>query len=101
MSKDIFQIRSMQDGVSHYVGLAVHDVGGRPRGPLQPGMVIALDIYAVFPDEKLGVRVEDTVVITSSGCENLTAGLPREISEIEALMKKPGIIQILKDKGFN
>lgn len=86
LEKDLFKIRTMQGGCSHYVGMAVHDVGGSPRGPLQPGMVFACDIYAVFPAEKLGVRIEDTVVITDKGCENLTKDLPREIAEIEALM---------------
>lgn len=101
MTKDIFKIRSMQGGVSHYVGLAVHDVGGSPRqGPLKPGMVFACDVFAVFPGEDLGVRVEDTVVITENGCENLTKGIPREIPEIEALMKQPGMIQVLKEKGI-
>jgi len=88
LSKDIFKIRTMQPGCSHYVGMAVHDVGGGPRGPLKPGMVFSCDIYAVFPDENLGVRVEDTVVITEKGCENLTKGIPREINEIEEVMKK-------------
>jgi Xaa-Pro aminopeptidase len=78
----------MQPGVSHNVGMAVHDVTSGPRFPLQPGMVFACDIYAVFADENLGVRVEDTVVITETGCDNLTAGLPREIAEIETFMKK-------------
>jgi Xaa-Pro aminopeptidase len=101
MSKDIWKIRSMQGGVSHYVGMAVHDVGGSPSvGPLKRGMVFACDVYAVFPEEKLGVRVEDTVVITESGCENLTKGVPRGIAEIEALMKTPGLIQIQKEKGI-
>ncbi|MCK7476323.1 MAG: aminopeptidase P N-terminal domain-containing protein [Candidatus Moduliflexus flocculans] len=72
----LFKPRSMRDGGSHYVGMAVHDVGGAPQGPLKPGMVFACDIYAVYPDEKLGVRVEDTVVITEKGCENLTPGSP-------------------------
>ncbi len=76
----------MQGGCSHFVGMAVHDVGGSPRGPLQPGMVFACDIYAVFPEEKLGVRIEDTVVITEKGCENLTRDLPRDIAKIEAIM---------------
>ena len=40
--------------------------------------------------------MEDTILITERGCENLTAGIPREIEEIEALMKKPGIVQVLK-----
>jgi Xaa-Pro aminopeptidase len=47
-----------------------------------------------------GVRVEDTILITEDGCENLIAGIPREIAEIEALMKKPGIIQVLKKAGL-
>jgi Xaa-Pro aminopeptidase len=88
LNKDIFKIRTMQPGVSHNVGMAVHDVTSGPRFPLQPGMVFACDIYAVFADENLGVRVEDTVVITETGCDNLTAGLPREIAEIETFMKK-------------
>jgi Xaa-Pro aminopeptidase len=50
----------------------------------------------VFPDENLGVRVEDTILIIEDGCENLTAGIPRTVKEIEAQMKKSGIIQILK-----
>jgi Xaa-Pro aminopeptidase len=86
--KDLFKIRTMQTGISHNVGLAVHDVSPGPRGPLRPGMVFACDIYAVFPGEDLGVRVEDTIVITETGCENLTPGLPRTIAEIEAFMKK-------------
>jgi Xaa-Pro aminopeptidase len=99
MSKDIFKIRSMQNGISHNVGLAVHDVtGSSGRGPLRVGQVFACDIYAVFPGENLGVRIEDTVVITEAGCEVLTKGIPREIPEIEALMKKPGVIQVLKEK---
>jgi Xaa-Pro aminopeptidase len=88
VSKDIFKIRSMQDGLSHNVGMAVHDVSTGARGPLRPGMVFACDIFAVFPGEDLGVRIEDTVVITETGCENLTPGLPRTIAEIEAFFKR-------------
>jgi Xaa-Pro aminopeptidase len=101
LETDIFKIitRGSGGGCSHYVGMAVHDVGGGPRGvPLKPGMVFACDILAVFPKENLGVRVEDTVLITEDGCENLTAGLPRTVKEIESLMQKPGIIQILDNK---
>jgi Xaa-Pro aminopeptidase len=90
VSKDLFKIRTMQTGISHDVGMATHDVSPGPRGPLRPGMVFALDIYAVFPGEDLGVRVEDTVVITESGCETLTPGLPRTVAEIETFMKGSG-----------
>jgi Xaa-Pro aminopeptidase len=99
LSKEIFKIRSMEAGCSHYVGMAVHDVGGGPKGPLRPGMVFACDIFAVFPGENLGVRIEDTVAITENGCENLTAGIPREIDEIEKLMRTKGTVQLLKDAG--
>jgi len=100
MEGPLFKPRTMQNGGSHFVGMAVHDVGGAPRGPLKPGMVFACDIYAVYPEEKLGVRIEDTVVITETGCENLTPGIPRTVTEIEALMKRPGVIQALKEKNL-
>ncbi|MEW5981329.1 MAG: aminopeptidase P N-terminal domain-containing protein [Acidobacteriota bacterium] len=86
VSKDLFRIRTMQTGVSHSVGMATHDVSAGPRGPFRPGMVFACDIYAVFEGENLGVRIEDTIVITETGCENLTPGLPRTVAEIEAFM---------------
>ena len=79
-----------EGGVTHYVGLATHDAGGsdKPKDvPLRAGEVFASDVFAVFPNENLGVRVENVVLITATGCENLSTGLPREISEIEALMK--------------
>jgi Xaa-Pro aminopeptidase len=66
----------------------IHDVSAGGRRPLQPGQVFACDIYGVWPKENLEVRVEDTLVITEAGCENLTPGLPRTIAEIEAFMKK-------------
>jgi Xaa-Pro aminopeptidase len=81
------------------VGLDGHDAGGADLdycGPLKPGLVFASDVFAVYPGEKLGVRVENTVLITENGCENLTV-FPREISELESLMKDKGIIQLLKE----
>jgi Xaa-Pro aminopeptidase len=93
LSKDYFQ--RMRGGFGHYVGMAVHDVGGGPN-ELKPGMVFANEPLCVFPDENLGVRIEDTILITEDGCENLTAGIPRTVKEIEAHMKKRGAIQILK-----
>jgi len=99
LSKDVFKIMTLRGGgCSHYVSMAVYDVGGGPRGELKPGIVFACGILAVLPNENLGVRVEDTVLITKDGCENLTADMPREIGEIEALMKQSSIIQVLKEK---
>jgi Xaa-Pro aminopeptidase len=80
-------IRKFGAGFGHFVGMAVHDVGGSPR-VLKPGMVFANEPLAVFAKENLGVRIEDTILITETGCENLTAGLPRTVDEIETLMRK-------------
>lgn len=83
--KDVF--RQMRGGFGHYVGLAVHDVGGSPT-VLRPGMVFANEPMALYPDENLGVRIENTLLITETGCENLTDGIPRSVRDIEEFMKK-------------
>jgi Xaa-Pro aminopeptidase len=59
-------------------------------------MIFANEPLMTWPNENLGVRVEDTILITETGCENLTAGIPRTVKDIEELMKNPGIPQILK-----
>ena len=51
-------------------------------------MLEANEPMAIFTEENLGVRVEDTILITEDGCENLTAGIPRTVEEIEAFMRK-------------
>jgi Xaa-Pro aminopeptidase len=82
-------------GYNHPIGLATHDVMSTIRGPdlvLEPGFVFACDINMPI-DETMGLRLEDTVVITADGCENLSAGLPRTVAEIEALMRGPGLLQ--------
>ncbi len=83
LNKDYF--KKMRGSLGHYVGLATHDVGGGPR-VLKPGMVFANEPMVIYPEDELGVRVEDTVLITETGCENLTPGIPRTVAEIEALM---------------
>ena len=103
LSKDVFtEMRYFKEGsCTHFVGMATHDSGGPDvdfNGPLAPGMVIACDTFAVFPEENLGVRIEDTVLITEDGYENLSEGLPRKIGEIEALMKNQGILQMIEKK---
>jgi len=78
-------------GYNHSIGMATHDVMGTFDGPeevLKPGFVFACDINFPFPDEEMGIRLEDVVVITETGCENLSAGVPRTIEEVEAVMKE-------------
>jgi len=78
-------------GYNHSIGLATHDPMGTFAGPeevLRPGFVFACDINIPYPDQEMGIRLEDTVVITENGYENLSQGIPRSLAEIEALMKK-------------
>ena len=75
-------------GPSHPIGLQVHDVGS--TAVLQPGMVITIEPGLYLPEESLGVRIEDDVLITPAGHEVITGGAPKAIEEIEALMKQGG-----------
>jgi Xaa-Pro aminopeptidase len=86
-------------GYNHSVGLATHDVQATFSGPdevLKPGYVFSCDIQVIHPEEQIGIRLEDNIVITENGYINLGEGLPRTVEEIEELMKKDGIIQVLK-----
>jgi len=71
-------------GYNHMIGLATHDVTGSFAGPdevLAPGMVFACDIQLFRLEEEIGIRVEDTVAVTETGCENLApkwSGTPEE-----------------------
>ena len=73
--------------LSHPVGMAVHDDGGYHHRPLVPGTAFAVDPQMWIPEEKLYIRVEDTVVVTEDGIENLTSGAPLELDDVEALMR--------------
>jgi len=72
-------------GVSHHLGLDVHDPGDRNR-PLEPGMVVTVEPGIYIPEEKLGVRIEDDVLVTADGYKILSGSLPRTADEIEAVM---------------
>jgi Xaa-Pro aminopeptidase len=73
-------------GVSHYLGLDTHDVGRRDRR-LEPGMVITIEPGLYIQEEKIGIRIEDNVLITQDGYEVLSSGIPKTIEEIEKIMK--------------
>jgi Xaa-Pro aminopeptidase len=72
-------------GLSHPIGLNVHDPMDYNRA-LEPGMVITMEPGIYIPEEKIGVRIEDDVLITPDGNELLTRRLPRAVDEIEKLM---------------
>ena len=90
--------RYMVHGTSHHLGLDVHDCAKARRdhyqdGVLQPGMVFTIEPGLYFHANDLlvpegyrgmGVRIEDDVLVTEDGCENLSKALPRTVAEVEA-----------------
>lgn len=89
-------------GIGHQLGMDVHDAGVyRTRSgqhlAMEPGMVFTVEpgLYIPWNDEQaapeyrgIGVRIEDNILMTNSGFENLTQAAPKEIADIEALMAK-------------
>ncbi|GAA4921633.1 aminopeptidase P family protein [Nesterenkonia rhizosphaerae] len=90
--------RWMPHGTSHHLGLDVHDCAQAKRelyldGVLEPGMIFTIEPGLYFKQEDLavpeeyrgiGVRIEDDVLVTEDGCENLSAALPRRAEDVEA-----------------
>ena len=74
-------------GTSHYLGLDVHDYGLWDGSPMEAGMVFTCEPGIYIPEEGIGIRIEDDILITSNGYINLTKEIPKEVSDIEAAMK--------------
>lgn len=73
--------------VGHFLGLDTHDVGGYGV-PLEEGMVITIEPGLYIKEEQIGVRIEDNVLVTKNGCENLSKEIIKEVDDIEQYMKK-------------
>jgi Xaa-Pro aminopeptidase len=72
-------------GLGHNIGLNVHDPGETCKA-LEPGMVVTVEPGIYIPEENLGVRIEDDVLITDTGYKFLSERLPRDPAEIEKIM---------------
>ena len=72
-------------GISHHLGLDVHDYGDKYR-PFEPGMVFTCEPGIYIREEAIGVRIENDILVTDGDPIDLTASIPREVDEIEALM---------------
>ena len=77
----------MWHGGAHHIGFDVHDAIAMPEF-LEPGMVFCVDVGIYHEEWGIGFRVEDNCLVTETGCENLSAAIPRTIEEIEAIMAK-------------
>lgn len=73
-------------GLSHQIGLDVHDPGTEQDSPLEPGMIISNEPGVYLPAEGFGVRIEDDLLITEGGCEELTRAIPKTVRAVEKLM---------------
>ncbi len=76
--------------LGHAVGMEVHDVGAPPP-TLEPGQVFTIEPALQISDEHIGIRLEDMILITESGYENLSSLVPIEIDAIERTMREPGL----------
>ena len=74
-------------GVSHSIGLDVHDVGDN-HFKIQPGWVLSCEPAIYIKEEGFGVRLENTILVTEDGQRDLMAGIPIEADEIEDLMNR-------------
>ncbi|MFU8797957.1 MAG: M24 family metallopeptidase, partial [Gammaproteobacteria bacterium] len=77
-------------GAGHWIGLDVHDVGSRKINdtwrPLEPGMTFTVEPGAYIEELGIGIRIEDDILVTPTGCEVLSAALPKTVNDIEAIM---------------
>jgi Xaa-Pro aminopeptidase len=74
-------------GVSHFLGLDVHDVGSKFE-PFRPGMIFTFEPGIYIREEKMGIRLENNYLVTEGGPQDLTAEIPLEPEKIEELMKE-------------
>lgn len=85
---------SRANSLGHTIGMEVHDVR-LPTATLEPGQLFTIEPAMTIPEEHLGIRLEDAILITESGYENLSAFVPVEIEAIEKLMAEPGLSETM------
>ena len=91
---------SQANSLGHHVGMEVHDVMGPTRHEtLEPGMVFTIEPAMRIEDERMSMRLEDMLLVTETGVENLSAFVPIEIADDRALMTQPGISAAARLRG--
>jgi Xaa-Pro aminopeptidase len=77
--------RYVWHGAVHHVGLDTHDVGGYDD-PIAENMVFTVDAGIYVREWGIGLRIEDNVLVTADGCENLSAAIPATLEAVEAAL---------------
>jgi Xaa-Pro aminopeptidase len=85
-----YQTGKPRSGLGHALGMEVHDVTIR-RDAFQPGEIFTIEPAISIPDENVAMRIEDVILITPTGFENMSAFVPIEPEAIEKLMREPGL----------
>lgn len=76
--------------LGHSIGMEVHGVG-RALSTLQPGQIFTIEPAMRIEEDSLGIRLEDVLLVTEEGVENLSAWVPIEIEEIEKVTAQKGV----------
>ncbi len=79
--------------LGHTVGMEVHDVNTPHGDVLVPGMVFTIEPALTIPEDRVYVRLEDVILMTETGYENLSSFVPIEMDAIEKLMAEPGMFE--------
>jgi len=88
---DGFRSRTQAASLGHNVGLEVHDPGGLQADTLEPGRIFTIEPQMRIEEEHVGIRLEDMILITETGYENLSSAVPVEVNDIEKTMAEPGL----------
>lgn len=70
--------------IGHHLGLDVHDAS--PDAPLREGAIVTIEPGVYLPEERLGIRIEDDILVSKAGPKNLTAMIPKKAADIEKRM---------------
>ena len=85
--------RGGRGSLGHTVGMEVHDVNTPHGDVLVPGMVFTIEPALTIPEDRVYIRLEDVILITETGYENMSAFVPTEIEAIEKLMAETGMFE--------
>lgn len=85
--------RRGEGSLGHTVGMEVHDVNTPHGDVLVPGMVFTIEPALTIPEDRVYIRLEDVILMTETGYENLSEFVPMEIDAVEKLMREPGMFE--------